>query len=63
MCFINFYIFQVFEETGFDISTMIDKDEYIEFKMNEQNSRLYIVPGVSMETKFAPRTRKEIRVR
>ena len=55
-------MFQVLEETGFDISSMIDRDEYIEYKMSEQLSRLYIVPGVSMDTKFQPRTRKEIKV-
>ena len=50
------------EETGFDISSLIDREEYIEYKMNEQLSRLYLVPGVSKETEFAPRTRKEIKV-
>ena len=54
--------FQVFEETGFDISPLINTDDYIEYKMNEQLSRLYIVPHVSMETKFHPKTRKEIKV-
>ena len=53
---------KVLEETGFDIANLIDKDEYIEYKMNEQLSRLYLVPGVSMDTKFQPRTRKEIKV-
>lgn len=41
---------------------LIDEEEYIEYKMNEQLSRLYLVPGVSMDTKFQPRTRKEIKV-
>ena len=50
------------EETGFDISDLIDREEYIEYKMNEQLTRLYLVPGVSQDTQFAPRTRKEIKV-
>ena len=53
----------MYEETGFDVSELIDREEYIEYKMGEQLSRLYIIPGVSKETKFAPRTRKEIKVR
>ena len=61
-----FYLYlcvkQVLEETGFDISNLIDREEYIEYKMHEQLSRLYLVPGVSKETAFAPRTRKEIKV-
>ena len=52
---------EVLEETGFDISKLIDSEEFIEFKMNEQLSRLYIVHPVSMETKFMPQTRKEIK--
>jgi len=52
----------VLEETGFDIKHLIDPDVYLESKLNEQISRLYIVPGVSMETKFKARTRNEIKV-
>ena len=51
------------EETGFDISKLIDANEFVEYKMNEQQSRLYVVRNVSMETKFVPRTRREIKVR
>lgn len=56
------WILQVYEETGFDISTYLTPENFLEFKLNEQISRLYIIPGVSMDTQFAPRTRKEIRV-
>lgn len=52
---------EVYEETGFDISTYLTPENFLEFKLNEQISRLYIIPGVSMDTQFAPRTRKEIR--
>ncbi|KZZ93626.1 mRNA decapping protein 2, Box A [Ascosphaera apis ARSEF 7405] len=56
---------EVYEETGFDIreaGLLTDKteDEYIEIPMREQNMRLYVIRGVSMDTHFEPRTRKEI---
>lgn len=53
---------QVLEETGFDIRDRICKDVYIEQKITDQLARLYIIPGVPKETKFNPKTRKEIRV-
>ncbi|XP_034565692.1 m7GpppN-mRNA hydrolase isoform X2 [Notolabrus celidotus] len=52
---------EVMEETGFDIKNRISKDVYIEQKITDQVVRLYIIPGVSRETKFNPKTRKEIR--
>ncbi|CAH1795754.1 unnamed protein product, partial [Owenia fusiformis] len=52
---------EVLEETGYDISGLIDKHEHIELKINEQVTRLYIVPGVPMDTAFMPKTRKEIK--
>ncbi|KAJ8338891.1 hypothetical protein SKAU_G00356770 [Synaphobranchus kaupii] len=52
---------EVLEETGFDIRDRICKDTYIEQKITDQLARLYIIPGVPRETKFNPKTRKEIR--
>ncbi|KAM4532080.1 m7GpppN-mRNA hydrolase [Fundulus diaphanus] len=52
---------EVLEETGFDIKNRISKDMYIEQKITDQLVRLYIIPGVSKDTKFNPKTRKEIR--
>lgn len=52
---------EVMEETGFDIKNRICKDRYIEQKITDQVVRLYIIPGVSKDTKFNPKTRKEIR--
>ncbi|XP_008322581.1 m7GpppN-mRNA hydrolase [Cynoglossus semilaevis] len=52
---------EVLEETGFDIKNRICKDVFIEQKINDQLVRLYIIPGVSKDTKFYPKTRKEIR--
>lgn len=52
---------EVMEETGFDIKNRICKDMFIEQKISDQLVRLYIIPGVPNETKFNPKTRKEIR--
>ncbi|XP_024887916.1 m7GpppN-mRNA hydrolase [Temnothorax curvispinosus] len=52
---------EVLEETGFDISNLIDKNEYIESVINDQTVRLYIISGVQKDTKFQPKTRKEIK--
>ncbi|XP_077592981.1 m7GpppN-mRNA hydrolase isoform X2 [Stigmatopora nigra] len=52
---------EVLEETGFDIKNRICKDKYIEQKITDQVVRLYIIPGVSKDTKFYPKTRKEIK--
>lgn len=52
---------EVLEETGFDIKNRICKDVYIEQKITDQLVRLYIIPGVSKDTRFNPKTRKEIR--
>lgn len=52
---------EVYEETGYDISKHVNPNEYIELMINFQYTRLYLITGVSIETKFAPRTRKEIK--
>uniref|UniRef100_A0A670XMJ5 m7GpppN-mRNA hydrolase n=1 Tax=Pseudonaja textilis TaxID=8673 RepID=A0A670XMJ5_PSETE len=52
---------EVFEETGFDIKDFINKDDYIELRINDQLARLYIIPGIPKDTKFNPKTRREIR--
>jgi mRNA-decapping enzyme subunit 2 len=56
---------EVDEETGFDIreAGLVPQDEpvkYIDVPMRDQNIRLYVFRGVPMDTKFQPRTRKEI---
>lgn len=52
---------EVLEETGFDIRDRICKKTYIEQRISDQLARLYIIPGVPTDTKFNPKTRKEIR--
>lgn len=51
---------EVLEETGFNVSKLINKDEYIEMIFGPQRVRLYIVGGVKDDTAFAPQTKKEI---
>jgi mRNA-decapping enzyme subunit 2 len=51
---------EVLEETGFDVSKLLYKDEYIEMIFGQQRVRLYIVAGVKDDTAFAPLTKKEI---
>ena len=50
------------EETGYDISPLIKEKDYVELTIREQRIRLYIVVGVSEDTEFSPKTRKEISV-
>ncbi|MEE6508653.1 hypothetical protein FKM82_022171 [Ascaphus truei] len=52
---------EVFEETGFDIKDRMCSNDYIELRINDQLARLYIIPGVPKDTKFNPKTRREIR--
>ncbi|XP_021897739.1 mRNA-decapping enzyme subunit 2 [Carica papaya] len=51
---------QVQEETGFDVSKLLKKDEFIELIFGQQRVRLYIIAGVRDDTAFAPQTKKEI---
>lgn len=54
-------LFQVYEETGFDISKLAREDEFIEGVLNYQYTRLYLIRNVPIGTVFVPRTRKEIK--
>ncbi|KAJ9684604.1 hypothetical protein PVL29_016865 [Vitis rotundifolia] len=51
---------EVKEETGFDVSKLLNQDEYIEEIFGQQRVRLYIIAGVKDDTAFAPLTKKEI---
>ena len=44
------------------MSSMVNKEDYLENRMNEQLTRLYIIKNVPLDTKFQPKTRKEIKV-
>lgn len=57
----NCAIREVNEETGFDISEMINENDFLEHHLNEQLIRLYIIPGVPKDTEFKPKTRQEIK--
>ncbi|XP_059612276.1 m7GpppN-mRNA hydrolase [Phlebotomus argentipes] len=52
---------EVFEETGFDISHLIQPTDFFESTFNDQFTRLYVVANVPRTTKFIPRTRNEIK--
>nr|XP_018906093.1 PREDICTED: m7GpppN-mRNA hydrolase isoform X1 [Bemisia tabaci] len=52
---------EVLEETGFEISHLLNANEFIETVANDQLTRLYIVSGVRRDVKFEPRTRNEIK--
>ncbi|XP_044462087.1 mRNA-decapping enzyme subunit 2-like [Mangifera indica] len=51
---------EVLEETGFDVSMLLNKDDYIEVIFGQQRVRLYIIAGVKDNAAFAPQTKKEI---
>ncbi|CAO2040299.1 unnamed protein product [Urochloa humidicola] len=50
----------VLEETGCDVSTLLNLDDYIEVSIGQPRVRLYIITGVKRDTVFAPQTKKEI---
>ena len=50
------------EEVGFDMKDRASEDQYLERDVNGQVIRLYIVKQVPLETKFAPKTKNEIKV-
>lgn len=52
---------EVLEETGYDIGSLLSKDQFLERQIHDHVMRLYIVTGVPRDTPFSPRTRKEIR--
>lgn len=54
---------EVYEETGHDLkeaSRIADNQDFVETTIRAQHIKLYIFPGVPMDTHFEPRTRKEI---
>ncbi|KAG0728493.1 m7GpppN-mRNA hydrolase [Chionoecetes opilio] len=52
---------EVLEETGYDISSQIDPNVFLETSIGEQYVRLYIIPGVPTTHDFVPRTKGEIK--
>jgi mRNA-decapping enzyme subunit 2 len=53
---------EVYEETGFDCTGLINCKDFIDGKTsNDQYARLYIVKNVPITTKFRPLTRNEIK--
>ena len=53
---------KVMEEVGFDMKDRAYDDQYLERDLNGQLIRLYIVKQVPLDTKFAAKTKNEIKV-
>lgn len=53
---------QVHEEIGYDITPLLNPDDFIEVTMNDQKMTLFIVCDVPRDAKFETLTRKEISV-
>lgn len=54
---------EVYEETGYNLKEanhIADDEDFVETTIRAQHIKLYIFPGVPMNTHFEPRTRKEI---
>jgi mRNA-decapping enzyme subunit 2 len=51
---------EVYEEVGFDVRRLINKEWVIERELLGHSNRMYIIPGVSEKTTFETRTRREI---
>lgn len=53
---------KVLEETGYDITSEVDKHSCCEINVRGQQVALFVVPGVPEDFPFETRTRKEIGV-
>ena len=51
---------EVLEEIGYDITSQLEPEVYIESQWKDQTMRLYVVHGVPEDFEFATRTKKEI---
>lgn len=58
----RYFLWKVFEEVGFDIKDRAFEDQYLERELNGQIVRLYIIENVPIKTKFAAKTKNEIKV-
>ena len=57
----NCAVREVLEETGYDISQLINKDVYLEKVVRFKTVRMFLVAGVEDEFNFQPRVRGEIK--
>jgi len=56
-------MYQVLEETGYNLAGQLDPENVIELTIKEQKISLFMVPGVPEDFNFQTKTRKEISVR
>lgn len=52
---------EVWEETGYDCSALLNPQAHLQWNNPDSQARLYLVTGVPEETEFSPQTRREIR--
>lgn len=52
---------EVEEETGYNCSHLINPNDFVEYTLNFQYIKLYIIKGIPFGTKFEPKTRNEIK--
>eukprot|EP00731_Ephydatia_muelleri_P016730 Em0009g1154a len=52
---------EIYEETGLDARELINKDEYLEARLNGRKAKMFLVWGISEESLLAPRSLKEIK--
>jgi hypothetical protein len=55
-------IYQVLEETGYNLAGKLEPENVIELSIKEQRISLFVVPGVEEDFPFQTKTRKEISV-
>ena len=48
---------EVQEEIGYDITDLLDEDDFLEQVVNNQSVRLYVIHGVPENTEFKTHTR------
>ncbi|AET41492.1 decapping enzyme complex catalytic subunit Ecym_8207 [Eremothecium cymbalariae DBVPG len=51
---------EVMEEIGFDLTSYIDEDQYVERNIGGKNYKIYLVKGVPQDFPFKPQVRNEI---
>ena len=53
---------QIHEETGIDVTNMIQENAQIDCWFQDQYTQLFIIPGIQTDSTLQPKLRKEIRV-
>ncbi|GLJ48886.1 hypothetical protein SUGI_1031100 [Cryptomeria japonica] len=51
---------ELMEEVGYDISAVLNKNDFIEYYEEKKRVVMYIIKGVNENFSFEPRTKKEV---